>query len=171
MLAAGNVFAKDNPMVKFETSEGTFTAELYADKAPITVDNFMWYVDNQFYDGLIFHRVIKDFMVQGGDPSGDGSGGPGYEIDDEPSALALPHERGSISMANSGPDTGGSQFFICVDRESVKHLDGKHAVFGMVVSGMNVVDTIIQVDADPSSGRPYSPVHMTRVYIKGQGGP
>jgi len=154
---------KDNPIVVVETSMGTFELELFMDKCPQTAGNFLHLVEKGFYDGLIFHRVIANFMNQGGDPQGTGTGGPGYTIPDEDSALALKHLRGSLSMANSGEDTGGSQFFICVQPQS--HLDGKHAVFGRVSSGMDVVDQINQVSTDDSD-RPVYTVNMIKVYAK-----
>ncbi len=116
----------------FETSRGPIKVELYADKAPKTVANFEKLVKQGFYDGLKFHRVIENFMIQGGCPQGTGTGGPGYKFADEPSALALKHDSpGVLSMANSGPNTNGSQFFIT--HVPTSWLDGKHAVFGKVV--------------------------------------
>jgi len=154
----------ENPVVVVETTMGTFEVELFMDQCPQTAGNFLHLVETGFYDGLIFHRVIADFMIQGGDPQGTGSGGPGYSIDDEASALALKHLRGSLSMANSGANTGGSQFFICDEPQT--HLDGKHAVFGKVVAGQDVVDEINQVNTD-TSDRPLIDVKMTKVHVKG----
>lgn len=129
---------KKRYVAHFKTSKGDFDIELYADKAPITVNNFVFLARDGFYDGVVFHRVIKGFMAQGGDPTGSGRGGPGYKWNDEAAALALKHEFGSISMANAGPNTNGSQFFICYEPQP--HLNGKHAVFGKVVGdGMKVV--------------------------------
>ena len=129
-----------------ETNLGTIEIELFQDKAPLTTKNFIDLVNKGFYDGLIFHRVIPDFMIQGGDPDGDGTGGPGYEIDDE-FGPGLKHDKpGMLSMANAGPDTGGSQFFITVI--PTPWLDGKHAIFGHVVKGMDVVEKIVAVKAD-----------------------
>ncbi len=114
--------------------------ELDSEEAPYTVSNFINLAQNKFYDGVTFHRVIKDFMAQGGDPTGTGAGGPGYKFNDEPNKLK--HLRGSISMANAGPNTNGSQFFICF--VPCDWLNGKHTVFGKVSSGMDVVDRLKQ---------------------------
>src|SRR3989344_4851279 len=146
-----------------ETNLGTIEIELFQDKAPLTTKNFIDLVNKGFYDGLIFHRVIPDFMIQGGDPDGDGTGGPGYEIDDE-FGPGLKHDKpGMLSMANAGPDTGGSQFFITVI--PTPWLDGKHAIFGHVVKGMGVVEKIVAVKADRND-RPVTPVVMKKVTIK-----
>jgi len=146
-----------------ETNLGTIEIELFQDKAPLTTKNFIDLVNKGFYDGLIFHRVIPDFMIQGGDPDGDGTGGPGYEIDDE-FGPGLKHDKpGMLSMANAGPDTGGSQFFITVI--PTPWLDGKHAIFGHVVKGMDVVEKIVAVKADRND-RPVTPVVMKKVTIK-----
>jgi peptidyl-prolyl cis-trans isomerase B (cyclophilin B) len=126
------------------TERGDIVIELRPDAAPRTVNNFVFLAQEGFYDGLTFHRVIPNFMIQGGDPLGDGTGGPGYQFEDELVGNPLTHERGVISMANSGPDTNGSQFFIT--REPQPHLDGMHTVFGTVVEGMGVVDAIQQGD-------------------------
>jgi peptidyl-prolyl cis-trans isomerase B (cyclophilin B) len=128
----------------FSTAKGDVVVELFADRAPVTVNNFVFLANEGFYNGTVFHRVINDFMVQGGDPTGTGRGGPGYKWPDEKAALAIPHERGSLSMANAGPNTNGSQFFIT--HIVTDWLDGKHAVFGRVVSGQDVVDSIKQND-------------------------
>lgn len=130
----------------FETSKGAFDVELLAKDAPATVNNFVFLARDGFYDGLTFHRVIKDFMVQGGDPEGSGRGGPGYKWNDEPSALRLKHDRpGILSMANAGANTNGSQFFIT--HVVTDWLDGKHAVFGRVLGdGQKVVNAIAQGD-------------------------
>ena len=131
---------KKNSVAKFETSKGEFTVELFQDKAPITTKNFIDLTNKKIYDGLIFHRVIKDFMIQGGDPKGNGTGGPGYTIPDE-FHPDLKHDGvGILSMANAGPNTGGSQFFITL--APTPWLDKKHSVFGKVVSGLDVVKTI-----------------------------
>ncbi|MCS7034673.1 MAG: peptidylprolyl isomerase [Phycisphaerae bacterium] len=127
-----------------ETTRGTIVCELFADRAPITVNNFVFLAREGFYDGTKFHRVIADFMIQGGDPQGTGTGGPGYRWPDEPSALKIRHEVGSLSMANAGPDTNGSQFFIT--HVVTDWLDGKHAVFGKVRSGQEVVNGTKQGD-------------------------
>lgn len=157
------VFMKPRPVV-METNYGTIEIELYMDKAPDTAGNFEKLMEDGFYDGLTFHRVIPGFMIQGGDPSGDGTGGPGYSIPDEASALALKHDFGALSMANSGPDTGGSQFFIVVNTEGSNHLDGQHAVFGKVIDGMDVAVKISKVAAE--SDAPLDPVIIERVYYK-----
>ena len=131
-------------IAKFNTNMGNFDVELYNDKAPITVGNFIKLVNEGFYNGIIFHRVIPDFMIQTGCPHGTGYGGPGYTIKDEISK-DLSHEKGVISMANTGrPNTGGSQFFITV--ANTKWLDGKHTIFGKVINGMEVIDRISKVN-------------------------
>ena len=140
VFAEGKVFNKDYSGIKsieatIETHEGKIVLELNFKEAPNTVANFVDLASKGFYDGLTFHRVIPGFMIQGGDPEGKGSGGPGYTIDNEPNALK--HETGVISMANRGPDTNGSQFFIT--QLPQPHLDGKHTVFGKVISGQDVV--------------------------------
>jgi peptidyl-prolyl cis-trans isomerase B (cyclophilin B) len=127
----------------FNTSRGPVQVELYPDKAPLTVANFVNLAKRGFYDGLSFHRVIPDFMVQGGCPEGSGRGGPGYRFEDETSN-GVAHERGVLSMANAGPNTNGSQFFIT--HVATPWLDGKHTVFGKVVSGLDVVDAVKQGD-------------------------
>lgn len=128
------------------TSKGDIKVELYTEQAPETTKNFIKLAKAGFYDNLVFHRVIADFMVQGGCPEGTGTGGPGYTFDDEASALALPHDGpGRLSMANSGPNTNGSQFFIT--HIETPWLNGKHGVFGAVLEGQDIVDTIEQGDA------------------------
>ena len=127
----------------FDTDRGPVRVELYPDKAPLTVANFVNLAKRGFYDGLNFHRVIKDFMVQGGCPQGTGTGGPGYKFEDEANN-GVRHERGVLSMANAGPNTNGSQFFIT--HVATPWLDGKHTVFGKVVDGMDVVDKVAQGD-------------------------
>lgn len=130
-----------------ETSKGTIVLNLFAKDAPITVNNFVFLAREGFYDGVSFHRVVDNFVIQGGDPTGRGSGGPGYKWDDEPSALRLRHDSpGILSMANAGRNTNGSQFFIT--HTPTPHLDGKHAVFGKVAdaASMNVVNSIRQGD-------------------------
>ena len=128
----------------FDTSRGPIKIELYPDKAPLTVANFVNLAKRGFYDGLNFHRVIPDFMIQGGCPEGSGRGGPGYRFEDE-TGNGVRHERGVLSMANAGPNTNGSQFFIT--HVATPWLDGKHTVFGKVVEGLDVVDAIAQGDA------------------------
>ena len=141
--------------VQLKTNMGEITLELYPDM-PITAGNFQKLVEKGFYDGTIFHRVIDGFMIQGGDPTGKGSGGPGYTIDDE-FAGSNRNFRGTVSMANAGPNTGGSQFFInLVDNN---YLDKAHPVFGKVIEGMDVVDAIGRVPTD-SSDRPISEVKI-----------
>ncbi|ACL24046.1 MULTISPECIES: peptidylprolyl isomerase [Chloroflexus] len=130
--------------VTMETTRGTIELDLYPQHAPMTVNNFVFLTREGFYDGLTFHRVIKDFVIQGGDPTGRGSGGPGYRFPDEVKGNPLTHEAGVISMANAGPNTNGSQFFITHTPQP--HLNGRHTVFGRVVSGMDVVYAIQQGD-------------------------
>lgn len=145
------------------TSEGTIEVELFPDDAPKTVENFIRLAGEGFYDGLVFHRVIPDFMIQGGCPLGTGTGGPGYQFEDE--FNDHPVVRGALAMANAGPNTNGSQFFI-VTAEATPWLDGKHTVFGQVVSGQDVVDRIQHVDRD-GRDRPTTPVTIDRVEIAG----
>jgi peptidyl-prolyl cis-trans isomerase B (cyclophilin B) len=127
-----------------ETSRGTIVAELFASDVPVTVNNFVFLSREGFYDGTTFHRVIDNFMIQGGDPTGTGRGGPGYKFNDEPSTTPRRHKIGSLSMANAGPNTNGSQFF--VTHIATDWLDGKHTVFGQVLSGQEVVDAVQQGD-------------------------
>jgi len=127
-----------------ETNRGSMELELYPEHAPKTVNNFVFLAKEGYYDGVVFHRVISNFMIQGGDPTGTGRGGPGYKFEDEVAGNPLKHERCVISMANAGPNTNGSQFFITHSPQS--HLDGKHTVFGRVVTGLDVVDAIEQGD-------------------------
>lgn len=127
----------------FDTDRGAIKVELYPDKAPLTVANFVNLAKRGFYDGLNFHRVIPDFMIQGGCPQGTGTGGPGYKFEDE-TKNGVAHERGVLSMANAGPNTNGSQFFIT--HVATPWLDGKHTVFGKVVSGIEAVDAVKQGD-------------------------
>jgi cyclophilin family peptidyl-prolyl cis-trans isomerase len=143
------------------TSEGAVAVELFPDDAPKTVENFVKLSRDGFYDGVIFHRVIPDFMIQGGDPTGTGTGGPGYQFEDEPNEHRV--VRGALAMANAGPNTNGSQFFI-VTAEACPWLDGKHTVFGRVTSGMDVVDRISQVERD-ANDRPRTPVTIERVEL------
>lgn len=128
-----------------ETARGNIVIELYPQNAPKTVNNFVFLAKEGFYDGVLFHRVIKDFMIQGGDPTGTGRGGPGYKFEDETKGNPLKHGTGFLSMANAGPNTNGSQFFIT--HAPQPHLDGKHTVFGKVVEGQSVVDAIKQGDS------------------------
>jgi len=133
-----------NYQAVIETNKGNIEIDLYPQYAPKTVNNFVFLAQEGFYDGVSFHRVIGNFMIQGGDPTGTGSGGPGYRFPDEFDGNPLTHERGVISMANAGPNTNGSQFFITHDPQP--HLDGNHTVFGKVTSGQDVVDAIQQND-------------------------
>lgn len=128
----------------FDTSRGQIVCDLFADAAPKTVNNFVFLARDGFYDGTVFHRVISDFMVQGGDPTGTGRGGPGYRFEDETKGNPHKHQVGSLSMANAGPNTNGSQFFIT--HTVTNWLDGKHTVFGQVRSGQEIVDSIRQGD-------------------------
>src|SRR5256714_1305839 len=142
-----------------QTSHGAIRIELYPEDAPKTVANFEKLARDGFYDGVIFHRVIPDFMIQGGDPTGTGTGGPGYTFEDEPNQHRI--ERGALAMANAGPDTNGSQFFI-VTADACPWLDGKPTVLGRVVEGMDVVDAISNVDRD-ARDKPREPVTIDRV--------
>jgi cyclophilin family peptidyl-prolyl cis-trans isomerase len=132
-----------NRTAVLETAKGTIKFELKESEAPITTKNFITLAEKGFYNGLTFHRVIRRFMIQGGCPKGNGTGGPGYTIKDE-FHLKLRHTKGAVSMANAGPNSGGSQFFIT--EEPQPHLDGKHSVFGQVTEGQNIVETIKQGD-------------------------
>jgi len=143
------------------TNHGSIEIELYDDDAPATVENFRKLAGDGFYDGVIFHRVIPDFMIQGGDPTGTGSGGPGYQFDDEQNDHGV--DRGVLAMANAGPNTNGSQFFI-VTAEACPWLNGKHTVFGRVTSGMDVVDAISQVETGPGD-RPREEVRIESVSL------
>jgi peptidyl-prolyl cis-trans isomerase B (cyclophilin B) len=133
-----------NYMAEIETDRGSIKLELFPNHAPKTVNNFVFLAQQGFYDGVSFHRVISNFMIQGGDPTGTGAGGPGYSFEDEVADNPLTHETGVISMANAGPNTNGSQFFITHSPQP--HLNGNHTVFGKVVSGQDVVDSIRQGD-------------------------
>ena len=148
--------------VKFETTMGDFKMKLYSDKAPLTTDNFRSLVEKGFFDGIIFHRVIDGFMIQGGDPSGTGRGGSGKTIQDEFGPGLKHSKKGIFSMANAGPNTGTSQFFITL--APTPHLDGKHAIFGEVVDGMDVVDKIGKTKTG-AQDKPVTEVKMTKVYM------
>ena len=128
--------------VKIQTSKGDIMAELYANDAPKTVEKFIKLTSEGFYNGLKFHRVIPQFMVQGGCPEGNGRGGPGYTIQCETQGNNQTHDRGVLSMAHAGPNTGGSQFFICHNRQNTQHLDRKHTCFGKIVEGIEVLDKL-----------------------------
>jgi cyclophilin family peptidyl-prolyl cis-trans isomerase len=144
-----------------QTNHGAIEIELFDADAPKTVENFTKLARDGFYDGVIFHRVIPDFMIQGGDPTGTGSGGPGYQFEDEFNDNKI--ERGALAMANAGPNTNGSQFFI-VTADACPWLDGKHTVFGRVTTGMDVVDTIEQVETGPGD-KPREEVRIESVTV------
>jgi len=160
--SVGSISAADSgTKVLLETNMGNITIQLY-DDMPVTTGNFKSLVEKKFYDGVIFHRIIDGFMIQGGDPEGTGMGGPGYEIKDEFTDHNR-NDRGTISMANAGPNTGGSQFFInLVDNSG---LDDKHPAFGKVIEGMDVVDAIGKVKTDPANDRPLQDVTIIRASI------
>jgi peptidyl-prolyl cis-trans isomerase B (cyclophilin B) len=144
-----------------ETNHGSIGVELYDEDAPKTVENFVKLARDGFYNGVIFHRVIENFMIQGGDPTGTGMGGPGYQFEDE--INKRPVQRGALAMANAGPNTNGSQFFI-VTAEACPWLDGLHTVFGQVTSGMDVVDAISHIDTDMQD-RPLAEVRIDSVAV------
>lgn len=160
-----------NPIVTFETTAGTITAELYPEIAPNTVNNFISLINKGFYDGLIFHRVIKGFMIQGGDPDGVGTGGPGYSIKGEFAINGvennLKHTAGVLSMARSMmPDSAGSQFFIM--HKDAPHLDGQYAAFGKVTDGMETVNAIAETETDYSDA-PLEPQMIIKVTVDTDG--
>ncbi len=160
-----------NPIVTFETTAGTITAELYPEIAPNTVNNFISLINKGFYDGLIFHRVIKGFMIQGGDPDGVGTGGPGYSIKGEFAINGvendLKHTAGVLSMARSMmPDSAGSQFFIM--HKDAPHLDGQYAAFGKVTDGMDTVNAIAETETDYSDA-PLEPQMIIKVTVDTDG--
>jgi peptidylprolyl isomerase len=160
---AGNITGyttQGGTKVKLQTTEGDIVIELAKDM-PITAGNFEKLVKEEFYDGVIFHRVIDGFMIQGGDPQGTGTGGPGYVIQDEFSSINK-NNRGTISMANAGPNTGGSQFFINLVNNNF--LDDKHPVFGKVIEGMDVVDKIAKTETDPND-RPLKEIKIIKAEI------
>lgn len=152
----------ENRKIKFTTNKGIFVAEMFEDKAPLTTKNFIELVEKCFYDGIIFHRVIDGFMIQGGDPTGTGMGGPGYKIKDEFGEGLKHDDEGILSMANAGPNTGGSQFFITL--APTPWLNGHHAIFGKVVEGMDVVRLIGVVPTD-FRDRPREAVTMEKVEV------
>lgn len=129
-------------VAEIATDKGLMKAELYEQQTPLTAGNFIKLAESGFYDGLTFHRVIPDFVIQGGCPNGTGTGGPGWKIKCETSAENQHHDRGVLSMAHAGKDTGGSQFFICHSRNNTAHLDGVHTCFGKVFQGLDVIDMI-----------------------------
>ena len=132
--------------VKISTGKGDMIVELYDNETPITTNNFKKLISEGFYNGLNFHRVIPNFMIQGGCPNGTGAGGPGYQIPCEVTADKQYHDKGVLSMAHAGRNTGGSQFFICHSRQGTQHLDRNHTCFGKVIEGLDVIDTIQQGD-------------------------
>lgn len=152
----------ENRKIKFTTNKGVFVAEMFEDKAPLTTKNFIDLTEKGFYNGIIFHRVIDGFMIQGGDPTGTGMGGPGYEIKDEFGEGLKHDDEGILSMANAGPNTGGSQFFITL--APTMWLNGHHAIFGKVVEGMDVVRLIGVVPTD-FRDRPREDVVMEKVEV------
>lgn len=162
-IILSNTMVSKTTKVKLETNKGNIVLELYTGTMPITAGNFVKLVEQGFYDGVIFHRIIPGFMIQGGDPTGTGMGGPGYKIKDEFTGTNLDkNNRGTISMANAGPNTGGSQFFInLVDNN---FLDGRHPVFGKVIEGMEVVDAISNVETD-SQDRPVEEVVIIKASV------
>ena len=147
------------------TNHGAIAVELFDEDAPKTVANFVKLAKDGFYDGVIFHRVIPDFMIQGGDPTGTGSGGPGYSFEDEINDHRV--ERGALAMANAGPNTNGSQFFIVI-ADACPWLDGKHTVFGKVTNGMDVADQISNLPRD-ARDNPHEPVVIQRIEIDAAG--
>ena len=148
--------------IRFTTNKGVFEAQMFEEKAPNTTKNFIELTEKGFYDGIIFHRVIDGFMIQGGDPTGTGMGGPGYKIKDEFGEGLVHDDEGILSMANAGPNTGGSQFFITL--APTPWLNGHHAVFGKIVKGMDVVREIGSV-ATGFRDRPVDPVVMEKVEV------
>lgn len=152
----------ENRKIKFTTNMGEFVVEMFEDKAPKTTKNFIELTEKGFYNGVVFHRIIDGFMIQGGDPTGTGMGGPGYKIDDEFGEGLKHNDEGVLSMANAGPNTGGSQFFITL--APAPWLDGKHAVFGRVVEGMDVIRLIGVVPTD-FRDRPKEAVTMEKVEV------
>ena len=158
------IVREKNPIVVMETNHGTIEIELYWKESPKLAENFLRLVLSGFYDGLIFHRIVPGFVIQGGDPTGTGSGGPGYKLPDEPTVKK--HERGAIAMARSAAGNSGSQFYICLTTEKTAHLGQQNfTVFAHVTEGMDVVDKIAQVPTDARS-MPQEKVVMTKVYEK-----
>ena len=155
-----------NRSANFDTTMGKFRIELFEDKAPVTTKNFIDLIEKGFYDGVIFHRVIDNFMIQGGDPTGTGRGGPGYTIKDEFHRDLRHDSAGVLSMANAGPNTGGSQFFITL--VPTAWLDNKHAVFGKVIDGMDVVRSIGKAPVGPGD-KPKTEVKITSVKLENAG--
>lgn len=163
LITIGILKMDKNTKVKLETNNGDIIIQLYEKEMPITAGNFKKLVQEGFYDGVIFHRIIDNFMIQGGDPEGTGVGGPGYNIKDEFTNSGLDrNDKGTISMANAGPNTGGSQFFINLANNNF--LDGKHPVFGKVVEGMDVIDKIAKVKTD-SQDKPIEDVIINKATL------
>ncbi len=155
------------------TSKGTMKAELYADTAPISVNNFAFLANDHFYDNVIFHRIVKGFVIQGGDPTGLGTGGPGYKFMDEPTSFTRNYEKGTLAMANSGPNTNGSQFFICLDNLTASmKLPKNYNIFGKVTDGLDVVDKIAATPttkgASGENSTPTERVFMQTVTVSAQ---
>lgn len=156
------IMEEKNTIVLIETSKGNLKVQLFDAQAPITVDNFKKLVQEGFYDGTIFHRVIKEFMIQGGDPQGNGTGGPGYNIDDEFTPELRHNKKGILSMANAGPNTGGSQFFITLI--PTPWLDDKHSIFGELIEGEDVLDTIGSVETG-ANDKPLEEIKVIKMLI------
>jgi len=154
-----------NRKALFETSMGSFKIELFEDPAPVTTGNFIKLAEDGFYDSLVFHRIIKGFMIQGGCPDGTGTGGPGYKIEDEFHPDLRHDSEGILSMANSGPNTGGSQFFITL--VETQWLDDQHAVFGKVIEGLDVIREMGSVDTNHAD-KPLENIKIERVSIEGE---
>ena len=149
-------------MAVMETNKGRMVLELYASQTPKTVNNFVWLARHKYYDGIVFHRVLEGFMAQTGDPTGSGRGGPGYKFGDEFNSELRHRGKGILSMANAGPSTNGSQFFMLFADQP--HLDGRHTVFGKVIEGLDVLDKLQRIDPSrPSFG--VTPDSMSKVYI------
>lgn len=161
-IMKGNIMTKAGDIAVLHTSMGDIEIEFYKEDAPKTVANFEKLTNQKFYDGLTWHRVIKGFMIQTGDPNGDGTGGPGYQFEDEINSHKI--VPGTVAMANSGPNTNGSQFFIVTDQPQ-PHLDGKHTVFGQVVKGMEVVKLIGEAPVDEND-KPLSSITIKSVELK-----
>ena len=155
---------KSGTYAKFETTLGNFTIELFEKETPKTVENFVKLAEKNFYNGVIFHRVIDGFMIQGGDPTGTGRGGPGYQFADEFHPSLKHTSEGTLSMANAGPNTNGSQFFITLG--PTPHLDNRHSVFGKVVEGLDVVKKIGKTQVSKPGDRPVVDVVMNKVTIE-----
>ena len=155
--------AENRYTARLKTNKGTIVIELFSKESPITVNNFVFLARDGFYDGVIFHRIIKTFMIQGGDPTGTGVGGPGYKFEDEIVPSLTFDRRGLLAMANSGPNSNGSQFFITL--VPTPHLNGRHTIFGRVIEGEDVLDAISQVPVDPRD-KPIDPVAIETVDIQ-----